>query len=96
MPKDYLPELLNRAEAMIDCGAGTIAGLAEYLMPEQAKRQATTRVSEWIRSRTRNPNGETALRLQEWAAARTLEIVGNRGLAKAYRKAFSEVKERRK
>lgn len=95
-PKTYLPDVLNRVEAMIDSGAGTISELAEFLLPGQPRSQSTVRVSEWIRSRVKSPNGETALRLKAWAAKKTIEIAGKRASTSAYNKAFKAVTARRK
>lgn len=95
-PKTHLPELLNRVEAMIDSGAGTIGELAKFLLPDQKPAQSTVRVSEWIRSRVKSPNGETALRMRDWASQKTIEIAGKRAETTAYKKAFKEVTNRRK
>lgn len=89
---DHLKDLLDRVEAMIDSGAATVSQLAEFLLPDQKRRQAVSRVSEWVRSRSRTPNGETALRLHKWAEAKTLEIAGDAKAGKAYRAAFKAVK----
>lgn len=98
--ESYVTGLLNRVEAIIDSGAGSITELAKFLLPEQDSRQAVTRVSEWVRSRQRTPNGETALRMQEWAAGKIVNITtgpGSKQRAADFRKAHAKIEnERRK
>lgn len=89
-----LTDLLNRIEAILDCGAATTKELGEYLLPEQDTRQSGIRVAEWIRSRKRTPQGDTALKMMEWASQKTLEITKARKATK-YNKAFRSVESRR-
>lgn len=92
-----LEQLLNRIEAMLDCEAATLSELAADILPDQDRKQRVTRVSEWVRSRKRVPNGEAALRLHEWAGKKTLQIrsiLGAKGDEK-YSAAFREVIKRR-
>ena len=89
-----LPDLLNRVEAIIDCGAATATELGQFLLPDQDKRQSGIRVSEWIRSRKKSPNGEIALRMKEWCARKELEIMQKR-MATKYRTAYRGVLNKR-
>ena len=93
-PPSLLPDILNRVEAIIECGAGTVRELATFLLPEQDPKQSGVRVSEWIKSRIRTPNGETALRMREWAAVKTLEITKHRKATK-YNQAYRAIERKR-
>lgn len=94
---DYLTTVLDRCEAMIDCGAAKLVELAEFVCPDKPTGEAITRASEWVRRRVKRPNGETALRLHKWAEVKTLEISkGGKAIGEAYAKAFAEIQNRRK
>lgn len=87
-----LTVLLNKIEAMIDSEAGTISEIGAYLVPNRSQRDQISRACAWIRERRRRPNGETALRMHAWAAAKTVEIsVAGRKAEAAYRQAFDKI-----
>lgn len=89
-----LNDLLNRIEAIVDCKAGTLTELGEHIYPEGDKRVSSIRVSEWVRSRTKVPKGNTPLLMMEWASRKELEISKARGTTK-YREAYKKVLKRR-
>jgi hypothetical protein len=92
--QSILTDVLNRVEAILDCGAATTAELGSYLLPTHNKTTSGIRVAEWIRSRKKSPTGEVALRMKEWASAKTLEI-SKRRMATKYNEAFKAVQRRR-
>lgn len=89
-----LHDLLNRIEAIIECGAGTITELAKHIYPNKEVAISVIRVSEWVKSRRRTPMGETALQMKEWASRKELDITKNRQATK-YRTAYKAVLKRR-
>lgn len=87
---ETLDTLLDKVEAMFDCGAAKAMDLAKYLdVPPQ-------RIWGWVRQRKPKPSGETALKIQAWAAGVSTAISTNRGLQRAYREAFAAVQQKRK
>jgi hypothetical protein len=91
--KDLLGDILNRVEALLDCGlAGSQAELGRAL---GLGNGGTERISSTIKRRTVRPNGELALRLLDWLKQMEVTIAGDKKKAALYRRAHKAVKERR-
>lgn len=85
MKRDPLTALLNRIVAICETlGRGTHQELAKNLGKSSAQ------LSLWLKIRTNKPSGDVVLAMQEWAAAKTLEI-DKAGKAEEYRKRFEVV-----
>lgn len=98
-PTEQLPELLNRIEAALESGALTSRELGAAVMPGKSGAHVTARVHEWVKARSRGPNGETALRMSQLASEveARLEIAGGKGESlKAYSKALKAIQKKRK
>lgn len=81
--------LLNKCEALVTAGAGTLSELSKFL------GKPAPRASEWVMQRKFMPNGEIALKMLQWCAAKTLEIAAaGADMQKAYRDAFRSVMEK--
>lgn len=89
-PRDYLPELLDRVRAVIECGAGKPVELARFVLPGASVEGASVQVNRWLKEETK-PNGESTLKIQAWTAVKTLEIdAGGEATRETYRKAFAK------
>jgi hypothetical protein len=87
---ETLPDLLNKVEAIVKCGAGTFVELAKDIKEKPAS------VYDWIGQRRFTPNGDVTLRIQQWAAKKSNQIaMAGRKLQTAYRAAYREVCEKR-
>lgn len=85
---DYLSELIDKVRAIIECGAGKSVELARFVMPERAIASASVQISQWLHG-DRTPNGESTLRIQSWAAVKTLEIqAAGLAMIEGYNRAF--------
>lgn len=86
-----LTQLLNRCEAMFRSRFSTMKDCASEI------GEKPQRVSEWVTQRAHEPSGRVALKLQDWAAKKSLQIsLSDFPTQKSYREAFRSVTKRRK
>jgi hypothetical protein len=88
---ETLDDLLNKVEAIFDCKAGTPSELAKAInKPAQS-------VYDWVGQRRFKPNGDTALKIQQWAAAMMLRVAksGSKFQSK-FRQSYREVCDKRR
>lgn len=88
---DTLSTLLNKVEALIISGFSSISKCAAEI------GERPQRVSEWVTQRAHEPSGETALKLQSWAAQQTLRMsISSKAEQCRYRQAYRDVTEKRR
>lgn len=88
--KTYLDEVIDKALAIIESGAGKPVELARFVLPDATIAGASVQVNRWLKRQV-GMNGEAALRVQAWCAVKTLEIdAGGEATREAYRAAWSK------
>jgi hypothetical protein len=88
---ETLDDLLNKIEAIFDCGVAQPIELAREL---GKKRQ---RIPEYVRQRKHRPTGDTAFKMKAWAARMSNRIAAAGSKTQnAYRSAYQDVCEKRR
>jgi hypothetical protein len=83
---ETVDDLLNKIEAIFDCGAGKPNELAKHM------GRAPQRVSEYIRQRKHRPSVLDYFSMKSWASEMTTRIaMAGRKLQSSYRTAYREV-----
>jgi hypothetical protein len=83
---ETLGDLLNKVEAIFDCGAGKPSELAKALNCH------VQRVYEWVKQRKYEPGGLATLVIRNWAVNVTTRIaMAGHKMQSAYRTAYREV-----
>lgn len=88
---ETVTDVLNKIEAILECGAGKLNGLARHVgcRPQ--------RISEYIRQRKHQPGVADYLLMKEWASKMTLRIaMAGREMQAAYVIAYTTVCKKRK
>lgn len=87
---ETLEDLLNKIEAIFDCGAATVNECAK------AVGRRPQRITEYVAMRKYEPPGSTALALRAWAAKISTRIaIGPKKMQAAYRLSYQVVKQKR-
>ena len=88
---DTITTLLNKVEALIDCGFVSLSQVGRDI---NERRQ---RVSEWVTAEKRTePRASVYMKLHDWCAEQTKKMcLAPKTMQAGYRRAYKEVCERR-
>ena len=90
MSVENLDDILNKIEAIFDCGAGSTNDLAKFM---DRRRE---RINEYVRQRKHQPNVPDYIKMKEWASKMTLKIaMAGRKMQMAYKRAYQSICEKR-